>query len=119
MVSYSLGKGRPTTGAKRHSHHFGTPLFLKERPMNNRKPKRQGDTVPVQGETQERVPRMPHEHDESAESQSSGEPSGRAIGQAAHEDVERGLVDTDKGPALDQAYHKLREGADSSKKFSP
>jgi hypothetical protein len=88
--------------------------------MRTRKPKRQGDTVPVRGETRERVPRMPHEHDESADSQSSSEPSGRAIGQAAYEDVERGVVDTDKGPVLDQAYDKLREGADDSvKKFSP
>jgi hypothetical protein len=88
--------------------------------MKNRKPKRQGDTAPVQGETRERVPRMPHERDESADSQSSSEPSGRAIGQAAYEDVERGVVDTDKGPLLDQTYDKVREGADDPvKKFSP
>jgi hypothetical protein len=88
--------------------------------MKNRKPKRQGDTVPVRGGTQERVPRMPHERDESADSQSSSEPSGRAMGKAAHEDVERGVVDTDKGPVLDQTYDKVREGADDSvKKFSP
>jgi hypothetical protein len=80
--------------------------------MKSRNPERQGDTVPVQGETQQRVPRMPHEHDESADSQSSSEPSGREIGKAVHEDVERGLVDTDKGPPLDQTYHELREDAD-------
>jgi len=85
-------------------------------------PARQGNTVPLQGQTgtQERAPRMPHERDESADSQRSGEPSASRIGQMAHEDVERGVVDTDKGPVLDQVYDKVREGADDPvKKFSP
>ena len=81
---------------------------------------RQGNTVPVQGETQERSPRAPHEHDESADSQVAAEPSQRRMGQAAHDDMEQGLVDTDKGPALDAAYDKVREGArDPVKKFRP
>ncbi len=80
----------------------------------------QKDTVPLQGETQQRVPRMPHEHDESADSQAADETSGRRVGQAAREDVERGRVDTDTGPVLDQTYDKVREGAqDPEKKFSP
>ena len=60
---------------------------------------RQGNTVPAQGETQtqHKVPRMPHERDESADSQASVEPSARRVGGQAHEDVERGLVDTDRG----------------------
>ena len=38
----------------------------------------------------------------------------------ALEDVERGVVDTDKGPVLDHVYDKVREGAaDPVKKFSP
>ena len=32
-------------------------------------PDRQGNTIPAQGERQERVPRAPHERDESADSQ--------------------------------------------------
>ena len=92
--------------------------------MQNRMPsrRRQGNTVPVQGQTQaqERVPRTPNEHDESADSQRSGEPSAPHMAEAAREDVERGLVDTDKGPVLDQTYDKVREGAaDPVKKFSP
>jgi hypothetical protein len=79
---------------------------------------RQGDTVPVQGETQQRAPRMPHERDESADGQAASEPSGQRMGRAAHDDLERGLVDTDKGPALDQAYDKVREGTKNPvKKF--
>jgi len=81
---------------------------------------RQSNTVPVQGETQQATPRMPHERDESADSQAAGEPSQRRVGQAAHDDLERGLVDTDKGPALDRAYDKVREGTHSPrKKFRP
>jgi hypothetical protein len=83
-------------------------------------PPRQSATEPVQGATQERVPRMPHERDESADSQAPREPSQPRVAQAAREDVERGVVDTDKGPVLDQTYDKLREGAaDPVKKFSP
>lgn len=82
--------------------------------MHNRIPsrRRKGNTVPVQGETQERAPRMPHERDESADSQAASEPSARRVGKIAHDDVERGLVDTDKGPVLDQTYDDVRQGAD-------
>jgi hypothetical protein len=42
------------------------------------------------------------------------------MAQVAREDIERGVVDTDKGPVLDQVYDKLREDAsDPVKKFSP
>ena len=79
-----------------------------------------GNTRPAQGEKQEPVPRMPHERDESADQQGPGEASGRAIGKVAHDDIERGAVDTDKGPVLDKTYDKVREGAkDPQKKFSP
>ena len=80
----------------------------------------QADTVPIQGERQQRAPRMPHEHDESADSQTGGEASAQQIGKIAHDDVESGQVDTDKGPVLDRTYDKVREGAqDPVKKFRP
>jgi hypothetical protein len=83
-------------------------------------PARQGNTVPVQGETRERAPPMPHERDESADSQAASEPSGPRMAQVAREDIERGVVDTDKGPVLDQTYEKVRDGpVDPEKKFSP
>lgn len=94
--------------------------------MHNRRPSRprqdapQGDTLPVQGDKQQRSPRMPHERDESADSQGASDPSARSIGEQAREDIERGLVDTDKGPVLDETYDRVREGADDPvKKFSP
>jgi hypothetical protein len=99
--------------------------------MQNRMPSRrrqppeasanpQGDTVPAQGETQQRSPRMPHERDESADSQAADEPSARRMGQVAHDAVEQGQVDTSKGEGLASTYDKLRKGTpDPEKKFRP
>lgn len=82
--------------------------------------KREGDTLPAQGPAQQPVPRMPHERDESADSQSSDEPSAKRMGRIAYDDIERGLVDTDKGPPMEETYEQLRQGApDGEKKFSP
>jgi hypothetical protein len=75
---------------------------------------RQGNTMP------QRSPRMPHERDESADGQAAGEPSGQRVGRAGHDALEQGQVDTDKGPALDATYDKVREGTqDPVKKFRP
>ena len=54
----------------------------------------------------ESKPRLPHEHDESSDSQESqgGEPP--EVGKRAHEDVERGVVDTDRGPVVDRVYRE-------------
>lgn len=51
-----------------------------------------GDTEPRKG-TGQRQPRLPHEHDESADSQTQEQP--RPVIQQAHDDIERGLEDTD------------------------
>jgi len=48
-------------------------------------------------------PRLPHERDESSDSQTS-EP--RPIMLQAHKDLESGLVDTDRGPVLDALYEE-------------
>jgi hypothetical protein len=80
------------------------------RPRGNRGQAPQGNTLPAQGERQHRAPRLPHERDESADSQPAGEASGRRMGAMAHRDLERGLQDTDKGPAMDAAYDRLRDG---------
>ena len=51
-------------------------------------------------------PRLPHEHDESSDSQQGqgGEPP--EVGKRAHEDVVRGVVDTDRGPVMDRLYRR-------------
>lgn len=90
---------------------------MKDRSTSNAAPDvggdpRHNDTVPAQGETQGKVPRTPNEHDESADSQAAQEPSGRRVGRQGEADIERGLVDTDKRPALDEAYEKVRGSSD-------
>ena len=95
-------------------------LTSRKRPEAAATPGDRGNTVPAQGQKQERTPRTPNERDESADSQAAQEPSGQRVGRQASEDVERGLVDTDKGPVLDQAYDKVRGGADDPvRKYGP
>ena len=53
-------------------------------------------------------PRLPHERDESADSQSDRAPVDQEIADKAHADAASSRVDTDKGPVLDQVYDKVR-----------
>lgn len=66
-------------------------------------------TETAQGEILERVPRMPHEHDESADSQVPADSAAQALGRMAHDDVERGVPDTTRSVETDATYHRLRE----------
>ena len=93
----------------------------RRKPAGDARPNaRQGNTLPAQGEDQRGVPRMPHERDESADSQARQEPSNVRLGRIAQADAERGLQDTSKGAELDKTYDKLREGTpDGKKKFRP
>ncbi len=64
-------------------------------------PHRPGQTTTnVSGEP---APRLPHEHDESADSQESAP---HAVIQQAHDDVERGLVDTSRAETSDEVYNR-------------
>lgn len=83
---------------------------MTSRPTNPSRPRR-GETASKQGETQEPVPRMPHERDESADQQGAHEPSMRRMGQLAQADTERGVADTSRGAETDATYHRLREDA--------
>ena len=59
--------------------------------------------VEQDGET---APRMPHERDQSSESQKN--PGGEAteVGKQAFKDVESGAVDTDRAPVTDKVYNE-------------
>lgn len=75
------------------------------RRSGNSKPadKRQGDTRVSSDE--QSSPRLPHERDESADSQNSAP---RAEIEQASRDLKRGLQDTDRGPVTDSTYRKLK-----------
>jgi DNA invertase Pin-like site-specific DNA recombinase len=62
----------------------------------------------------EPVPRLPHERDESSDSQTNGV---RPVIQQAHDDLEAGKVDTDRGPPMDEAYQ--RQKANTKKSTRP
>ncbi len=62
-------------------------------------PHHTGNTTPQTADG--RAPRLPHERDESSDSQQTRP---RTVMRQAAEDLRRGLVDTDKGPVLDVVY---------------
>ena len=60
----------------------------------------------VSPETSRPAAKLPHERDESTDAM-AGAPRKRI--RQAHDDVERGMVDTDRGPVTDQTYQKLKK----------
>ena len=53
----------------------------------------------------ESAPRLPHERDQSSDSQQNQGGSAE-LGRKGMEDVERGVVDTDRGPEADRVYNE-------------
>jgi len=78
-------------------------------PGGNPPPDDRGRTKVEQqsGEGTQRAPRLPHERDQSSDSQQmrDGRPSTKD--RRALEDVERGVVDTDLGPPLERARRNM------------
>ena len=56
------------------------------------------------------APRLPSEHDESADSQAQATPGNQVVGKQAYDDLKNGLVDTDRGPVVNKLYDKVRAG---------
>jgi len=67
--------------------------------------KRSGRTQP--SIDKKRVPRLPHEHDESSDSQDNG--GVRPVIKQAHDDMAAGKVDTDRGAPMNDAYQRQKE----------
>lgn len=57
-------------------------------------------------QAQKRVPRLPHERDQSADSQTQVAPEQQEVMRQAQKDVERGLQDTSKAEATDAVYRR-------------
>jgi hypothetical protein len=70
-------------------------------------PRRSGRTSPSIEDKP--VPRLPHEHDESSDSQTHGEV--QPVIRQAHDDVVAGRVDTDRSVPMDRAYQHQKEPA--------
>lgn len=57
-------------------------------------------TTPSRGNRRE--PRLPHERDQSSEPQAPVNEDARKVGEQAARDLDRGLVDTDRGPVVER-----------------
>jgi hypothetical protein len=67
------------------------------------RPDQDGKTKVEQGG--ESAPKLPHERDESSDSQQNQDGSATELGRRAHDDVERGVVDTSRGVETDRVYN--------------
>ena len=67
------------------------------------RPTRNTDTVKVVRD-QGGEPRLPHELDESSDSQRRGVTQPLEVGRKAFDDVRAGRVDTDRGPVLEELF---------------
>ena len=74
-------------------------------------PRRPGQTTPVKDAVPS-SPKQPHERDESSASQ-EGAPT--EVMQKAHDDVERGLIDTSRAEATDKTYADNLRGRDGKR----
>lgn len=71
-----------------------------------------GGRTSASQEHEGKVPRLPHERDESSDSQPDADPTAqnRAKGRQAHEDTRRGVRDTTRGEQADETYRRLAGG---------
>ena len=71
--------------------------------------KREGDNSDAVRVVRDRTrePRLPHDRDESADSQIKGPPGTQTIGRQAYDDVKAGRVDTDRGPVIEELGRRL------------
>lgn len=82
-----------------------------EAPSSARPPgQAKDDSDPAQHSTQpardgDPEPKLQHEKDLSHESQETGDGEPPEVGKQAHKDLERGLVDTDRGNVTDEVYN--------------
>ncbi len=86
-----------------------------ERPTPPRRAKRLTSTTDstIEGEP---APRLPHEHDESSDSQQSAP---RDVMRQAHDDVQRGLVDTGRSAPMNKTYRRVKEATPPAAKRRP
>lgn len=74
-----------------------------------RPPPQQQRSSTHQARGSESEPRLPHERDESNDSQQSqadAQVPGKEIGEQAYRDLRAGRADTDRGPVMDRLYRR-------------
>lgn len=63
-----------------------------------------GETTASRGQARE--PSLPHEQDESSDSQASATPAQQEVGRKAFGNATDGTTDTDRGPLMDKMYNE-------------
>lgn len=89
-------------------HRVAMKISDLKQAMAQRRLRERPSKVQVERERSEE-PRLPHEHDESADSQVVGSEQARVIGRAAFDDLRAGRVDTDRGPVMERLHRTLQE----------
>jgi hypothetical protein len=97
-MNYGSSKDDGIDGARRQPQDLPEPT-----------PGGRGQTTERREREQE--PRLPHEHDESADSQGGDPTNGpasvrRRVIRQAQLDIEEGRVDTDRGPPMEEVYDR-------------
>jgi hypothetical protein len=104
------------TGSPRRAG-FSLTLSKRNRAMTSSKPRPKEPSTPEDpvrdaggGNTKieqggDSAPRLPHEHDQSSDSQEAQDGQPPEVGRRGYEDIERGTVDTDRGPVTDRVYN--------------
>jgi hypothetical protein len=82
---------------------------------------RNTDAVKVLRDDGRGEPRLPHERDESADSQQRSATQRDDIGRKAFDDVRAGRVDTDRGPVLEELFerHGPQGGRQARRRAAP
>ena len=80
-------------------------MASKKSPARTDPPKDAGEGKTQVEQGGESSPRLPHERDQSSDSQQNQGGSSEQ-GRKGMEDVERGVVDTDRGPVADRVYNE-------------
>ncbi|HEU5297122.1 MAG TPA: hypothetical protein VFU71_20240 [Burkholderiaceae bacterium] len=96
------------------ARHKGRP------PRNIAAPAKRRGQVAVARE-RDAEPRLPHEHDESADSQAQASGQQREVGRKAFDDLQAARVDTDLGPVLEELFrtHLQSSGPPAGKRRRP
>jgi len=107
MDGVRLGSGRAGWLGNQQTRAHGLPVLRMNPPAvppRRRAVDAEPDEVRVVRE-QTPEPRLPHDRDESADSQQQAAPD--AMARKAHDDAKAGRVDTDRGPVLEELNRRL------------
>ena len=103
-MSYRAAEALAARSVQRITRNTAMSTKTKTQPSDKTADENDGKTKVQQGG--ESAPRLPNERDQSSDSQQTPDGKPSEVGRKAHDDVERGVVDTDRGPEADRVYNE-------------